>query len=101
MQRTAGYFDTVNFARYITAPTLIAMGFMDTTAPPAGIWTMLNRIPPPKEAVPLIDSDHMSVTPDEQAPGSQRSEELLADLTHGGTFMPNQAQTRPATRRVR
>ena len=99
--RTAGYFDTVNFARYITAPTLIAMGFIDTTAPPAGIWTVLNRIPAPKEAVPLVDSDHMNITPDEQAPWSQRSEELLAELAHGGTFVPNQALTRPATRRER
>ena len=99
--RTAGYFDTVNFAPRITAPTLIAMGFIDTTAPPAGIWTVLNRIPAPKEAVPLVDSDHMNITPDEQAPWSQRSEEVLAELAHGGTFVPNQALTRPATRRGR
>ena len=99
--RTAGYFDTVNFAPRITAPTLIAMGFIDTTAPPAGLWTVLNEIPAPKEAVPLVDSDHMNITPDEQAPWSQRSEELLAELAHGGTFVPNQALTRPATRRVR
>ncbi len=99
--RTAAYFDPVNFAAHITAPTLIAMGFIDTTAPPAGIWTVLNQIPAPKEAVPLVDSDHMNITPEEQAPWSGRSEELLAQLAHGGTFVPNQALTRPATRRVR
>ncbi len=99
--RTAEYFDTVNFAPYITAPTLIAMGFIDPIAPPAGIWTELNEIPAPKEAVPLIDSSHMNITPDEQAPWLQRSEELLAELAHGGTFVPNQALTRPDTSRVR
>jgi len=98
---TAEYFDTVNFAPYITAPTLIAMGFIDPIAPPAGIWTELNEIPAPKEAVPLIDSSHMNITPDEQAPWLQRSEELLAELAHGGKYVPNQALTRPATRRVR
>lgn len=99
--RTAAYFDPVNFAPHITAPTLIAMGFIDTTAPPAGVWITLNEIPAPKEAVPLIDSAHMNITPDEQAPWSQRSEELLAELAHGQPFVPNQALTRPATRRVR
>ncbi len=98
---TAEYFDTVNFAPYITAPTLIAMGFIDPIAPPAGIWTELNEIPAPKEAVPLIDSSHMNITPDEQAPWLQRSEELFAELAHGGIYVPNQRLTRPATIRVR
>jgi len=98
---TAEYFDTVNFAPYITAPTLIAMGFIDPIAPPAGIWTELNEIPAPKEAVPLIDSSHMNITPQEQAPWLQRSEEVLAELAHGGTYVPDQRLTRPATIRVR
>ena len=99
--RTALYFDTVNFAPHITAPTLMAMGFIDTTAPPVAIWTELDEIPAPKEAVPLIDSSHMNITPDEQAPWLQRSEELLAELAHGGTYVPNQTLTRPPTIRVR
>ncbi len=98
---TAAYFDTVNFAPHITAPTLIAMGFIDTTAPPAGLWTELNEIPAPKEAVPMIDSAHNNITPDEQAAWLSRSEELLAELAHGGTFVPNQALTRPQTLRLR
>lgn len=99
--RTAAYFDTVNFAPHITAPTLIAMGFIDTTAPPAGVWSELNEIPAPKEAIPLVNSAHMNVTPDKQAPWSQRSEEVLAELAHGGHFIPNQALTRPTARHVR
>ena len=42
--RTALYFDTVNCAPHIQAPSMVAMGFIDTTTPPAGIWTMFNQI---------------------------------------------------------
>ncbi len=98
---TAAYFDTVNFAPHITAPTLIAMGFIDTTAPPAGLWTELDEIPAAKEAVPMIDSAHNNITPDQQDAWLSRSEELLAQLAHGDPFVPNQALTRPQTRRVR
>ncbi|MGC8517029.1 MAG: acetylxylan esterase [Steroidobacteraceae bacterium] len=98
---TAAYFDTVNFAPYITAPTLLAMGFIDTTAPPAGLWTELDEIPAAKEAVPMIDSAHNNITPDKQDAWLSRSEELLAQLAHGDPFVPNQALTRPQTRRVR
>ncbi|MGH8297686.1 MAG: acetylxylan esterase [Steroidobacteraceae bacterium] len=95
VMRTALYFDTVNFAPHITAPTLIAMGFIDTTAPPAGIWTALDEIPAPKEAVPMIESDHNNITPDKQDAWLERSEEVLATLVHGSRFIPNEALTRP------
>jgi cephalosporin-C deacetylase len=95
VMRTALYFDTVNFAPHITAATLIAMGFIDTTAPPAGIWTALDEIPAPKEAVPMIESDHNNITPDKQDAWLKRSEEVLATLVHGGRFIPNPALTRP------
>jgi cephalosporin-C deacetylase len=98
VMRTALYFDTVNFAPHITAATLVAMGFIDTTAPPAGIWTALDEIPGPKEAVPMIESDHNNVTPDEQGAWLERSEEVLATIVHGGRFMPNEALTSRAGR---
>ncbi len=95
VMRTALYFDTVNFAPHITAPTLIAMGFIDTTAPPVGIWTELDEIPGPKEAVPMIESEHNNLTPDKQDAWLHRSEEVLATIVHGGRFIPNEALTRP------
>lgn len=95
VMRTALYFDTVNFAPRITAPTLMAMGFIDTTAPPVGIWTQLDEIPAPKEAVPMIESAHNNITPDKQDAWLTRSEEVLATIVHGGRFTPNQALTRP------
>lgn len=100
VMKTALYFDTVNFAPHITAATLIAMGFIDTTAPPVGIWTELDEIPAPKEAVPMIESEHNNITPDKQDAWLKRSEEVLATLVHGGRFIPNEALTRsvPAAR---
>jgi cephalosporin-C deacetylase len=95
VMRTALYFDTVNFAPHITAPTLIAMGFIDTTAPPVGIWTELDEIPGPKEAVPMIESEHNNITPDKQDAWLHRSEEVLATIVHGGRFIPYQGLTHP------
>lgn len=92
---TARYFDTVNFAPHITAPVLAAMGFIDTTAPPAGIWTELDEIAAPTEAVPMIESAHNNITPDKQDAWLKRSEEVLATLVRGGRFVPDEALTRP------
>jgi cephalosporin-C deacetylase len=83
--RTAQYFDTVNCASRIRAPTLVAMGFTDTTAPPVGIWTAFNQIPGPKEAVPMVDSPHNNyATPEQQRPFTDRSEQWLQVLRTGG-----------------
>ena len=91
----ARYFDTVNFASRIEAPALVAMGFIDTIAPPAGIWTALNQIPAPKEAVPMVESDHNNITPQKQDAYLQRSEQVLAMLLVGRSFHPDQSLTRP------
>ncbi|MGH7108391.1 MAG: acetylxylan esterase, partial [Acetobacteraceae bacterium] len=95
VMKTALYFDTVNFAPHITARTLVAMGFIDTTAPPAGIWTELDEIPGFKEAVPMIESEHNNLTPDKQDAWLKRSEEVLATIVHGGQFVPDPKLTRP------
>jgi cephalosporin-C deacetylase-like acetyl esterase len=91
---TAPYFDVVNFTSRIKAPVLAAIGFIDTTCPPAGIWTALNQIPGPKEVVPMIESDHNNKTPDKQGAFNARSKEVLDLLLHGGTFQPNEEFTR-------
>jgi cephalosporin-C deacetylase len=95
IMKTALYFDTVNFASHIKAPTLAAMGFIDTTAPPVGIWTDLDQIPGPKEAVPMIESDHNNITPQKQGAFNQRSEEVLKILLNGEPFKPNEEFTPP------
>ncbi len=83
---TAQYFDTVNCAARIRAPTLLAMGFTDTIAPPAGIWTDFNQIPGPKEAVPMVDSPHNNyATPEQQRPFTDRSTQWLQALRTSGS----------------
>jgi cephalosporin-C deacetylase len=84
--RTALYFDTVSCAPDIRAPSLVAMGFVDTVAPPVGIWTAFNQIRAPKLAVPLVDSPHNNFATREQLrPYVERSEQWLAALRTGGT----------------
>jgi len=86
--RTALYFDPVNFASRIKAPVMAGMGFIDTTSPPAGVWTALNQIPGPVEGLPLIDAEHDNLTGDKVQPCSARRDAVLDSLVHGGTFTP-------------
>jgi len=88
VMRTALYFDTVNFASRITAPVMAGMGFIDTISPPAGVWTALNQIRGPVEALPLIESEHDNLTPDKGRACPARTNEILDQLVHGGTFSP-------------
>jgi cephalosporin-C deacetylase len=94
VMETALYFDTVNFAPRIKAPVLAAMGFIDTTAPPVGIWIAIDQIPGPKEAVPMIESDHNNRTPQKQGAFNSRSKEVLGILLNGGGFKANEELTR-------
>lgn len=86
--KTALYFDTVNFASHIKAPVMAGMGFIDTTAPPAGIWTALNQIPGPKEPLPMIESEHDNLTPQKGRACPARTSEILDDMVKGGSFAP-------------
>jgi len=88
VMKTALYFDPVNFASRITAPVLAGIGFIDTISPPAGIWTMLNQIRGPVEALPMIDSEHDNFTPDKSQVCPARSNEILDRVRQGGTFTP-------------
>ena len=89
--KTALYFDAVNFASHIKATSLVAMGFLDVTAPPVGIWTAFNQIQGPKEAAPMVDSPHNHLaTPAQQQPYTGRSAEWLNILVHLGQIKPNQ-----------
>src|SRR5258708_16204625 len=94
---TALYFDTVNFASRIKATCLVSMGFVDTTAPPVGIWTAFNQIRGPKEAVPLVDAPHNNfATAEQQRPYAVRSKEWLAALVGGAEFKLNAEKTNSA-----
>jgi cephalosporin-C deacetylase-like acetyl esterase len=94
IMETALYFDTVNFASRIKAPVVAALGFIDTVAPPVGIWTAINQIPVPKEVIPMIESDHNNITPQKQGAWNSRSKEVLGIILNGGVFRPNEELTR-------
>ena len=90
--KTALYFDPVNFASRIKAPVMAGFGFIDTVSPPAGVWTMLNQIPGPKEPVPVIDSEHDNFTYMKMEPCHSRSAEILDLLLKGGEYKPRELQ---------
>lgn len=84
VRSTAVYFDAANFAPRIAARSLVAMGFIDETCPPAGIWAAFNLIPGPKEAVPMVDSPHNHMAaPGQQLPYDRRSTDWLDALVQG------------------
>jgi cephalosporin-C deacetylase len=92
IMETALYFDAVNFAPHIKAPALVAMGFVDTIAPPVGIWTAFDQIPGQKEAAPMIESPHNNLaTKAQQMPYTNRSAEWLVTLAGGGEVHVNSA----------
>jgi cephalosporin-C deacetylase-like acetyl esterase len=86
--KTALYFDPVNFASHIKASVMAAFGFIDTTSPPAGVWTALNQMDAPKEPLPMIESDHDNITPDKGRACPARQKEILDLLVQGGQFKP-------------
>jgi cephalosporin-C deacetylase-like acetyl esterase len=86
------YFDTVNFASRIKAPVMVGFGFIDTVSPPAGVWTMLNQIPGPKEPIPVIDSEHDNYTYAKMEPCHTRTAEILDLLVKGGVYTPKELQ---------
>ena len=68
---------------------MAGIGFIDTTSPPAGIWTALNQIPGLKEPFPMIESEHDNYTPDKARACTERSKEILDLLVNGGQFKPS------------
>ena len=90
---TGRYFDPVNFAANIKVPALVAMGFFDETSPPTGVWTAMNQMKGPVEAVPMINSGHQE-TNGSQQPYKTRSAEWLNILVKGGALQPNQELTK-------
>jgi len=94
VMETALYFDTVNFASRIRAPTLAAMGVIDTIVPPVGVWIAIDQIPGAKEAIPMVESNHNNLTPDKIGAFETRSKEVLGIILNGGEFKPNEDLTR-------
>lgn len=58
VMKTSSYFDDINFASRIRVPSLIALGLLDQTSAPSGVFAAANQIPVPKEIVVMPFSDH-------------------------------------------
>ncbi len=86
---TARYFDAMNFAPTIKAQSLVAPGLIDTTSPPFGVFATFNQIEAPREAVPMRDSDHNNISPQQEGDFYRRSKEALDQLRTTGRFSPN------------
>jgi cephalosporin-C deacetylase len=86
--KTALYFDTANFTSRIKAPVMAAFGFIDTISPPAGVWTALNQISAPVEALPMIEAEHDNLTPDKVRACAARTNEILNTMVRGEKFTP-------------
>ena len=92
---TAAYFDTVNCAARIKVPSLVSMGFLDTTTPPVGIWAAFNQIKGPKEAAPMPESPHNHLaTPEQSLPWTQRLGHL-AECPRHRAVRPSSRPTSP------
>jgi len=86
---TARYFDAMNFASAIRAKSLVALGLIDTTSPPFGVFATFNQIQAPKEAIPMRESDHNNITPQQEGDFYRRAKEALDSLRTTGSFTPN------------
>lgn len=82
VMETSRYFDAGNFAQDIHCPALVAMGLIDQTSTPAGVFAAFNRIKGPKEAVAMVDSPHQNKH-NSQAPWARRSTAWLQALVKG------------------
>ena len=95
---TAAYFDTVNCAARIRAPSLVSMGFLDVTTPPVGIWAAFNAIKAPKEVAPMPESPHNHLaTPEQSKPWTDRSAAWLNALVKGRPAIEPADQPLPRT----
>lgn len=79
---TGRYFDAVNFASRFSGPALVAMGLIDDTCPPAGVYAAINQLAGPKEAVVMVESAHQDRN-GTQAAFYTRSEAWLRALAKG------------------
>ena len=74
IMETSRYFDVVNLARRIKCPALVALGLIDETCPPAGIFAACNQLQGPREVLVMVNSDHR---------GNQNSQRLYAQPLGG------------------
>jgi len=56
--RSMAYFDPVHFARRITCPVMVTVGFVDNTCFPSGIYAAYNQLAGEKVVLNCLESGH-------------------------------------------
>ena len=59
---TLAYFDVVNFARYVKAPTYLTWGYTDVTCPPTTSYAVWNTLKCTKESLLTPINEHWTTT---------------------------------------
>lgn len=59
---TLAYFDVVNFARYVKAPTYLTWGYNDVTCPPTTSYAVWNTLKCTKESLLTPINEHCTTT---------------------------------------
>lgn len=59
---TLAYFDVVNFARYVKAPTYLTWGYNDVTCPPTTSYAVWNTLKCSKESLLTPINEHWTTT---------------------------------------
>lgn len=59
---TLAYFDVVNFARYVKAPTYLTWGYNDVTCPPTTSYAVWNSLKCTKESLLTPINEHWTTT---------------------------------------
>lgn len=82
VMETSRYYDTANLAARIKCSALVALGLIDETCPPSGVFSAFNQMQGQKEAVVMVNSDHKGHD-HSQKQWSERSEAWLKALLAG------------------
>jgi len=85
-EKSAACFDVVNFARRVKCPVYMAVGFIDTTCPPASTYAAYNAIKSPKKMMHTVTSGHGGKCLDPKDTGVFQCwrREILRELTGNG-----------------
>ncbi len=96
VRRTAEYYDLVNFAPWIKAPTLIGIALGDRTCPPPGMFIFSNQLSSAHELLIMPSAGHDATPLNPHRPFDDKETSWLESLKKGEP--PSTAKQRAPTR---
>lgn len=82
------YYDTVNFAQYITVPGYFSWGYNDEVTPPTSVYACYNQINTPKETLIILNGEHASYPEVYNSNNAWQDQELTRLKNETGTQNP-------------